>query len=374
MQTDPRISQLARNLVGYSLGVKSGEIVYVDLVGLETQPLGRELIREVTRAGGVPYWNTFDDGLAIPFLQEGNETQYKAFAKMQADIMTMVDCYVGLRGQSNPYALSALDTQRQAWRNTHYWKTVHSDVRLHKRWCVLRYPSPTMAVLAQTDTESFEDHYFKVCNLDYGRMSEAMDSLVSRMEKIDQVRLVAPNTDISFSIKGIPVIKCDGKVNIPDGEVFTAPVRESVNGHITYNTTTFYDGTLFKNIRLEVCQGRIEKVSCEGGSLDALKKIFDTDAGARYFGEFAIGVNPHILHPMNDTLFDEKIAGSIHLTPGSSYDNAFNGNKSSIHWDIVLIQRDDYGGGEIYFDGECIRRDGIFLTRDLECLNPENLA
>lgn len=369
-----RLNQLARNLVHYSLEVKPGEIVYIDMVGLDTLPLAQELVREVTSAGGIPYWNTFDDDVTMPFLANASEEQYRSFSRMQANIMEMATCYIGIRGQKNPYALGSLDADHQRWRQTYYWKQVHNEVRLKKRWCVLRYPNSTMAVLAQTSTEEFADHFFRVCNLDYGRMSKAMDALVARMQRTDKVRIVAPGTDISFSIKGIPALKCDGKVNIPDGEVYTAPVRESVNGTITYNTTSFYDGVLFKNIKLEVRNGRIESFSCEGGSQAALEKIFNRDNGARYFGEFAIGVNPFILHPMNDTLFDEKIAGSIHLTPGSSYENAYNGNESSVHWDLVLIQRPEYGGGEIHFDGQCVRRDGLFIAEDLKVLNPEHLA
>jgi aminopeptidase len=195
-------------------------------------------------------------------------------------------------------------------------------------------------------------------------MSKAMDRLVKIVQKTNMVRIVGPGTDLKFSIKNIPVVKCDGTRNIPDGEVYTAPVRDSINGCISYNTPSLHDGITFEDIRFEFRNGKIVNAECNNTA--KLNEILDTDKGARYIGEFAIGVNPFILHPMKDTLFDEKIAGSIHLTPGACYDEAPNGNNSAIHWDLVLIQRKDYGGGEIYFDDKLFRKNGKFVDKKLE--------
>jgi aminopeptidase len=191
------------------------------------------------------------------------------------------------------------------------------------------------------------------------------------MSRTDKIRLVSPGTDLHFSIKGIPVIKCDGEKNIPDGEVFTAPVKDSVNGVLHYNAKTLYDGTVFENMSLKFKDGKI--VEGTSSNTKAMNHIFDADEGARYVGEFAIGLNPYITRPMLDTLFDEKIAGSIHFTPGNAYDEAFNGNKSAVHWDMVLIQTKEWGGGEIYFDDVLVRKDGIFVHDELKGLNPEAL-
>ena len=246
------------------------------------------------------------------------------------------------------------------------------DYRVNEtKWVVLRYPTSSMAQLANSSLEAFEDFYFDVCTLDYGKMSRAMDSLVQVMENTDKVHIKGPGTDLTFSIKGLPAVKCGGERNIPDGEVYTAPVKESMNGIISYNTPSEEQGFTFENIVFEIKEGRIVKASSNDDK--RINQLLDTDEGSRYFGEFALGVNPYILHPMKDTLFDEKISGSFHLTPGASYEDAFNGNKSAVHWDLVMIQRPEYGGGEIYFDDVLIRKDGLFILPQLQCLNPENL-
>ena len=198
-----------------------------------------------------------------------------------------------------------------------------------------------------------------------------MDNLVDLMNRTDKVRLIAKDTDLTFSIKDIPAVKCAGSCNIPDGEVYTAPVRDSIHGVITYNTPSEYNSFTFEQVRLTFENGKI--VACDGNDPARLEQIFNTDEGARYVGEFAIGVNPYITKPMNNILFDEKIAGSIHFTPGNCYDDAPNGNHSAIHWDLVLMMTPEYGGGEIWFDEVLIRKDGRFVLPELECLNPEHL-
>ena len=228
-----------------------------------------------------------------------------------------------------------------------------------------------MAEQARMSTDAFEDFYFNVCNLDYAKMDKAMDALQELLNKTDKVRLTAVDTDLTFSIKGIGSKKCAGHMNIPDGEIYSAPVKDSVNGYIHYNAPSVENGIEFKDVRLEFKDGKI--INATANDTKAVNAIFDTDEGARYVGEFALGVNPYINNPMGDILFDEKIAGSIHFTPGSCYEDCYNGNISAVHWDLVLIQTPEYGGGEIYFDDVLIRKDGRFVLPELECLNPENL-
>ena len=284
--------------------------------------------------------------------------------------MKGMDAYIAVRAGENTSELSDVPSDKL---NMYYKLTRPTlDYRVNKtKWVVLRYPNPAMAQLAGTSQEAFEDFYFNVCTLDYQKMSKAMDPLVDLMNRTDKVRLVGPDTDLTFSIKDIPAIKCDGLRNIPDGEVYTAPVRESMNGVISYNTFSEEQGFTYENIRFEVKNGKIVKATAN--DTKRINELLDTDESSRYFGEFAIGVNPYVLHPMKDTLFDEKICGSFHLTPGMAYEDENNGNKSAVHWDLVMIQRAEYGGGEIWFDDVLIRKDGIFVIPELQGLNPENL-
>ncbi len=191
------------------------------------------------------------------------------------------------------------------------------------------------------------------------------------MLQTDQVRITGLETDVTFSIKNIPAHECAGYINLPDGEVYTAPVRNSINGKVKFNVPTVYQGEAFKNITLEFVDGKITDATSDNNEEANIKlnKILNTDEGSRYIGEFALGVNPAITHPINDILFDEKIGGSFHLTPGFCYDNASNGNESGIHWDLICIQTPEYGGGEIYFDNILIRKDGDFLIPELLPLN-----
>ena len=368
---DPRIEKLAWNLINYSAELKQGEKILIESIGSEL-PLVKELIRQTYKAGGIPFVTIKSNEVLRVLLNDCSEEQLKAMASFEIARMKEMKAYIGIRASENVSEMGAVPPEKMKLYMEHYSKPLHSEQRVkHTRWCVLRYPNHSMAQLASMATDSFEDFYFKVCNLDYSKMSSAMDSLVRLMEKTERVRITGKDTDLSFSIKGLPAIKCDGRRNIPDGEVFTAPVMDSVNGIITYNTPAVYQGFTFENIRLEFRNGKIVKAIAN--DTERINKVFDTDEGARYVGEFSIGLNPYIEKPMKDTLFDEKIKGSIHFTPGSSYDDCDNGNKSAVHWDLVFIQRPEYGGGEIRFDDTLIRKDGVFAVEELKCLNPENL-
>ena len=371
---DKRNTTLARQLIEYSIELKRGETLYLEVKGKETLELGKEIIRLATEKGATTFWYYNDESLIRQFLKSAQVDQFKKLTELHMALMKQTDAYIGLRGSDNSFDLADIDQEQIDRMNTLFYKPVHLEQRVkHTKWVVLRYPNNSMAQLAQTSQEAFEDFYYDVCCADYARMSHAQDRLKSLMEATDRVHIKSPGTDLTFSIKDIPVMKCDGHRNIPDGEVYTAPVRDSINGTITYNTPSLYQGVLYNGISLTFKDGRIIGATADANA-DKLNKILDSDEGARYVGEFAIGVNPFILHPMKDTLFDEKIAGSFHFTPGQCYDEAPNGNQSSIHWDLVLIQRTDYGGGEIWFDDELIRKDGVFTDEELErAFSAENL-
>ena len=368
---DQRINKLADVLVNYSCDLKKGEKILIEAKGIDYM-LVNAIVREVYKAGGFPFVQIYDNRVTRELMLGETEELAKLKAKYDAYRMAEMDAYIGIRGGENCNELSDVPEKNLQVESEFYFHPVHHELRVKKtKWVVLRYPNQGMAQQAGMSTDAFEDFYFKVCNLDYSKMDKAMDALKTRLEKADKVRITAPNTDLTFSIKGIGAKKCSGHRNIPDGEIYTAPVKDSVNGTITYNAPSVENGFKFENVSLTFKDGKIIKATANDDK--KVNAIFDTDEGARYVGEFAIGVNPYINKPMGDILFDEKIAGSIHFTPGSCYDDCDNGNVSAIHWDLVLIQTKEYGGGEIYFDGELIRKDGLFVPDDLACLNPENL-
>ena len=368
---DPRITKLAQTLVHYSCKVKPGEKVWIDLS--DTGPeIGEALAIEVFQAGGLPMVRVQDTRVQRQLMMGYTEEQLNFLGREDAALMAQCACYIGVRGGQNAFENADVPESQKALFQRTYARMVHGEIRVPKtRWVVLRYPTPGMAQMAKMSSAAFEDYYFEVCTMDYAKMGRAMDALVDRMQAADRVRLTGKGTDLRFSIKGIPAIKCAGELNIPDGEVFTAPVRESVEGRISFNTPSLYQGITHEGISFRFEKGKI--VEATGSDTALLNQILDSDEGGRYVGEFAIGVNPYITKPMLDTLFDEKIAGSFHFTPGRCYDEASNGNQSVIHWDLVMIQTPEYGGGDMYFDDELIRRDGLFIPEDLKPLNPENL-
>jgi aminopeptidase len=372
---DKRNETLAKTLVEYSVDLQPREVLYLEIKGVEALELGKEIIKLATRKGGIPFYFYNDESLLRQYLGNATEEQHKILADFHLDMMKKAAAYIGVRGSNNPFDMADFSSETQTSFKKNFYQPVHLDERVKRtKWVVLRFPNNAMAQLAEMPQENFEDFYYRVCNLDYSRMSKAMDPLVALMEKADQVHIKAPGTDLKFSIKDIPVVKCDGTRNIPDGEVYTAPVKDSVNGTITYNTPSLSDGIIYNDISLTFKDGKIIEAKASSNE-EKLNKKLDTDEGARYVGEFAIGVNPCILNPMKDTLFDEKIRGSFHFTPGCCYDEAPNGNISAVHWDLVQMQLKERGGGEIYFDDKLIRKDGVFTDPNLEkAFSEENLS
>jgi aminopeptidase len=369
--TDPRWEKLADVLIDHSVRLKPDETVLIECFDLPDPALPRLLVRKAAARGARALVETRDMTLLRELVRHGTEDSMRTWAEIDRFRMERVQAYLGLRGAWNISELADVSPRQMDLYNSHYQKPVHFEQRITRtRWCVLRLPSPSMAQQAGMSTEAFEDFYFDVCTLDYAWLAQAMKPLVARMEAAKEVHIEAPDTDLRFSIAGIPVVSCAGEMNIPDGEVFTAPVRTSVEGYVRFNTPTIYQGASFDGVRLEFAAGRITKADCAGGDPAKLRQILGADEGASFIGEWSIGCNPKILYPMRDILFDEKIAGSFHLTPGNAYDEADNGNRSRVHWDLVQIQRPDFGGGTVRFDGELIRQDGRFVPGDLQALNP----
>lgn len=360
------IKKLAKIIVNHSLKVKNGEKVLITYQGIESLPLVKSIVEEVISVKGVvetDYQNQdvndyirehLDDNIII---NKTNKIKYE---------VENYDCFVKLCYRKSDYYDKNTDNglKNKLMEAMEPYKEIQVN---EKRWILLNYPSIVDSNKAKMTPKEFYDFAFSTMTVDYEKMYEDMLPLKKLMEKTDKVRIVAPKTDITFSIKGLPAIICAGECNIPDGECFTAPIRDSVNGTITYNVPSPYHGEIFDKVSFTFKNGKIIKASSNNN--EKLKEILSTDDGARYIGEFSLGLNPKIFEPMGDILYDEKIAGSIHFTPGSAYGECDNGNKSSIHWDLVLIQRKEYGGGEIYFDDVLVRKDGLFVLDELKNLN-----
>ena len=369
MIIDPRITLLAKGLTGFSTGLKKGERVLIDAFDVP-DAIVIALIRETRKLGAHPYVQLHRARVTRELTLGAEDAQFAPHADVELARMQKMDAYIALRGSDNIFEGSDIPSEK-VQLVSRLMKPV-LDHRVGKtKWVVLRWPTSAMAQQAGMSTEAFEEFYLKVCTLDYSLLTPGMAALKKLMDATDRVHLKGPGTDLRFSIKGIGSQPCGGLRNIPDGEVFSCPVKDSVEGVVQYNAPTVYLGTSFDNIRLVFKQGRI--VEATSSNTKRLNEILNSDAGARYIGEFAIGFNPYILEPMRDILFDEKIAGSFHFTPGQAYDGVGNGNKSQVHWDMVCIQRPEYGGGEIWFDGKLIRKDGLFVPKSLHKLNPEYL-
>jgi aminopeptidase len=366
MIIDPRFTQLAEGLTGFSTSLGKGERVLIDAYDVP-DAMVIALMRAARARGALPFVQIQRARIAREMAVGAEPAQYESLSEIELARIRQMDAYIALRGSENIFEASDVPSSRVQLLSR-LMKPV-TDHRVNKtKWVVLRWPTPAMAQQASMSTEAFEDFYFKVCTLDYARMKPGMKALADLMRRTDRVHITGPGTDLQFSIKGIGAKECGGQYNIPDGEVFSCPVKDSVEGVVQYNAPSVYLGSSFDNIRLVFRKGRI--VEATSSNTRRLNEILDSDAGARSVGEFALGFNPHILEPMRDILFDEKIAGSFHFTPGQAYEECGNGNKSQVHWDMVCIQRPDHGGGKIWFDGKLVRRDGLFVPRSLHRLNP----
>ncbi len=366
-----KIVQMAKNLVHHSVALEPGEKLLIELFngGYE---LADALIEQARTAGADAFLQIHHHGLLRTLITNATAEQLRKTAEYEVARMRDMNAYIAIRAFENASELGDVPGDKMQLYQSEYSKPLHTDIRIKDtKWCVMGYPSPAFAQKAGMSTEAFEDFYFNVCGLDYKRLGEQMEALVAYMNKTDAVRIVAKGTDISFSIKGYPAVKCYGRRNIPDGEVYVGPAPGTANGFITYNVPCNYQGFVAENVRFTFENGVI--VAADGNDPARINRVLNIDEGARRLGEFAIGVNPMITRPIVDTLFDEKMTGSLHFTPGNAYLASNNGNVSAVHWDLVQLHTPEYGGGEIWFDNVLVRRDGRFVVDELLGLNPENL-
>ena len=359
--------KLAKIIVNHSLEIKKNDKVLITYEG-NSKSLVKHLIDEINKVGGIPDCKYLDPDLDSYMNKYLSDELIGVKTKKIKYEVENHDCFIRICYRESDYYDKDVDTnwKRKLLSSIEPYKSIQVNER---RWILLNYPSLVDSNKACMSPDEFYNYAFSCMTVDYDKMYRDMLPLKELMEKTNKVRIVGPGTDISFNIKGMPAIICAGDRNIPDGECFTAPIKNSVNGTISYNTSSPYRGNVYENIKLTFKDGKI--IEATSNHTDLMNEIFDSDEGARYIGEFSVGLNPMIKYPMGDILYDEKICGSIHFTPGTCYNECDNGNHSQVHWDLVLIQRSDYGGGEIYFDDVLIRKDGLFVLDELKPLNYE---
>lgn len=365
-----REKKLAKQLVNNSCKIKSGEKILITYSDTPSTFI-EILIEEISKCGGIPLPFRMDRIIKRRMLLNSNATTFEYLTKIISPIMSDVDAVILIGGSFNDFELS--DIPSNTLRDFHklYTEPIHFKLRCSKKWVLLRYPTPSFAQSSGLSSEKFYNFFFDVCTLDYLQLNKKMQPLKELLEKTDKVHIVTPSTDLTFSIKGMPAIICSGECNIPDGEVYSAPIKDSVNGHIAFNIPAVDNGVEFRDINLTIKDGKILDFNCNNN--EKFGEILDTDEGSRYFGEFAFGLNPYCQEPLKDILFDEKMCGSIHMAIGSSYEDCFNGNTSAIHLDLIQKQTLKYGGGQIYFDDNLIFENGKFIYPNLVDLNSENL-
>lgn len=374
---DPRIDQLAAVLMSHSTALNPGDFFQIN-AAFAARPLVDAILKRAVTMGVFPVINWQDEELSRlqydilnpedpnteRFLTRRKEWEFFRWQDLAANIT--------IRAPENDQELNLVSPER-IQMGARINRPVSDMIINERRWVLFNYPTRAGAQKAGMSYSDFFDFVVNVSLVDYDRLQQAEEKLAQRMDRSSRVRILAPGTDLTFSKKDIPSVCCYGRRNVPDGEVYTAPVRDSVQGVITYNVPSNYFGHTFQQIRLEFKDGRVSKASCDGDNA-LLNKVLTTDDGASFIGEFSFGVNPQIREPIGNTLFDEKICGSMHFTPGNAYTKADNGNRSAIHWDLIQIQRPEHGGGEIWLDGELVRKDGLFVTEDLLDLNPDRFS
>jgi len=370
-----RLDLLAERMANYSLKLEKGERCLI-AAGHSAMPLAKAFAEECLKVGAVPIVYFMDEELTRLFLaslpQNDDEILKEAIATYVDPINLMMDgvesvAVIRSKDTDTPYQ-GATGKTLLAYQQK-FGQLFHRFTN-EKKWVVLDWPTEHQARKANMPYAEFYKFVMDISLVDYAAMYQAALPAKAVLDAADRVHIKGPGTDLRFSKKGINTIIGAAANSYPDGELYTAPVKDSVEGYVTFTVPSIYMGQTFEGIRLEFSRGEIIKATCQGGDANVLNAIFQTDEGASYIGEFALGINPDVTRPMNDIHYDEKIAGSFHLTPGNCYNDAYNGNRSSIHWDQVCMQDPAHGGGEIWLDGELLRKNGIFVMEEFKALNP----
>lgn len=353
---DPRWQHLADILVNYSTGVKKGERVLITMMETETFPLAKAVYAATVKAGGLPFVEFQSAYLERDLMRLGSDEQVDWVCEMQAKGMEWADAYIGLRGARNPNEFSDIEANKIAGHKRSMGKisSMRNDLT---RWVLIRVPNESFAQQASTSLEEMMSFFFNATLRDWESESIRWQEICNHFQSYETVRITGRETDITFSTKGRIYEVADGHKNMPDGEIFTAPVDDSAEGSIYFEFPGVYMGLLVEGIRLEFRKGEVVNASAEKNE-DLLHQLLAMDEGARRLGEFGVGLNYGIDRFAYDILYDEKIGGTIHLALGRAYAENKGVNKSALHWDIVKDLREI---GQIFLDGKLILENGIFL-------------
>jgi len=365
MQSD-QLTELAEQIVGHSLRLEENDRVLIDVVG-EADELVTATLTKVYEAGAQPFLRTISTDHLKTIVRGGSEVYMKHWADVDRFQMRGISAYLRIRADENLYDWSDIPQDRFTQYVNHYRLPQQEAIAKLSKWLMIQYPTHGMAQQARMSTPAYQELYFRSSCMDYARLAEAAKPLQDLMAQVDKVRIEAVDTDFQFRIRGIPSYMCDGRYNLPDGELFTAPLAESAEGEIRFNIPSAFMGIQFEQVRFKVNKGHV--IHADSSQRELLRSIIGSDFGASRFGEFGIGLNPFIRMPTNHVSMDEKMGGSIHLALGQAFEYADNGNKSAIHWDFVQCHFQEFGGGNVYFDNQLVRRDGLYVHPQLLALN-----
>ncbi|MDF2520141.1 MAG: hypothetical protein K0R84_769 [Clostridia bacterium] len=351
---DVRVEKLASVLLNHSLKVKAGENLVIRAY-YNAKPLVDEVYKQGIKAGLNVFTHVLISEHTKFFMENATEKQFENVNKFLEAAYEQADAFVVIEAPDNVKHLSKVSSEKNMRHNKAASPLIKKIT--NKRWVMTNFPTHSFAQEADMSLEEYEDMLFDATLVDYKQMDREMDKVVEIFDKAETIRIVGKDTDLTFSIKDRKGIKCSGANNIPDGEVFYAPVTNSANGHIYYEFPAIKYGIQVDGIRLEFKDGKVVKATADKNE-EFLNKMLDSDEGARYLGEFGIGMNLGIQKFIKNILFDEKIGGTIHLAVGNAYEESGGDNRSVVHWDMIKELRVD---GEIYADGKLVQKNGSFI-------------
>ncbi|MBI2667269.1 aminopeptidase [Candidatus Woesearchaeota archaeon] len=351
---DPRVKKAAEILVNYSTQPKKGEYVVIN-GEINAAPLIMEVYKLVLKRGAFPITHISIPGMSYNYFKMASEFQLKKFPELSMEETKKASVFINIYGSNNTRELTSINPNKMSIRQKVLEPLKYE--RLKKRWVLYEFPTDALAQEADMSLEEFEDFVYNATNIDWKKESKKMHKVYNVMSKGNEVRITHNDTDLKFNIKGRKFVIADGSYNMPDGEIFTAPVDNSANGYIQFSFPSIYLGREVDGMRLEFKNGEVVKASAKKNE-HLLKSLIKMDQGSKRLGEFGIGLNYNIKKNIKQILFDEKIGGTIHLALGSAYKECNGINKSGLHWDMI---KDLRNGGKVYLDGKLVHKNGKWL-------------